>query len=72
MKELYEYQELTEKMNRIVQKGWIKSVNNGDSGVGLTLENELDIHSEDFEIPEKFTALTGMQEAIWNESTGFS
>lgn len=52
MKELYEYQELTEKMNRIVQKGWIKSVNNGDSGVGLTLENELGIHSEDFEIPD--------------------
>lgn len=44
--------ELFEKMQKIIKKGWVEAVNNSNSGVGLTLEHELDIHSEDFEIPD--------------------
>lgn len=40
------------KLEKIKKKGWIQSINNYSSGIGKTLEKELEINSGEFEIPD--------------------
>ncbi len=47
-----ELNDLVERLEVIKSRGWIKSGGNGYAGVGLTLEQELNITPEDYEIPD--------------------
>ena len=46
--------DLLEKFKKIKKKGWIKSVESGTSGIGRTLENELEIDENQLELPDYF------------------
>lgn len=39
-------------LEKVKNKGWIQATNNGNCGIGTTLEQELNINSGDFEIPD--------------------
>ena len=45
---------LIEKFEKIKNKGWIKSVQRGNGGIGRTLEEELGIENNQFELPDYF------------------
>ncbi len=45
-------EELSEKLNKIIDKGWIECNNKNSNVAGIMLEEFLEIHSENFEIPD--------------------
>lgn len=49
---MIETNDLIKKINNIKNQGWIKSIQHGNGGVGLTFENLLGIERNQFEFPD--------------------